>query len=92
MAGTLVEARVQSPVAGWVQDQLRNGLLADDVGRFIARQPEALDQAQLVVEGIASDQIICQVPYFTRDHESTRPVCCLVEFSLNPQTGVALRR
>lgn len=81
-----------TPVEAWLQEQVRQGILATPVASFLAGQPEVLDQDQVVVERIEQGLVRCAVPCFSRDHESPKVVCHRVEFELNPKTGEVLRR
>lgn len=92
MAGTLLENEKRPPVLSWLQAQLRSGALAEAVAKFVAEQQEVIDQAQLVVERVENACIVCHAPHFSRDHESTQPVCTMVEFAVNPETGDVTRR
>jgi len=93
-AGTHVPDRaseVTSPVLRWALKECRSGSLQMAVNAFAESQPEWLQPGLVLVEKIEDSRLVCRIPCRMADSESPHTFQSDVQFTLNPETGEAVR-
>lgn len=93
IAGLRVENSNAPATHAWLRDQLRYGnLQPQSVRDFIHAQPEILNLANLVVDSVTPDLVMCRIPTALYDHETRGAFTADVEFTFNLQTGTCVRQ